>query len=449
MKKIKIGFLSLVFISSFSSCSLFDTSSGRTSYSGSNDENLNGNNASSSQPIGCQSSSDCATNEYCDTYNTQTCQPQPCMYSYDCATGMVCDTSVSPHACKSPLGDTCSAGSCGSISQYCDTSAHPYTCKPQPICYSNGMCASGQICDMSGTIFSCINNNVATGCPATPCPSYGGHQQVCVSGTCKCTAENQCPTVSGAQEFCSVAGVCTPRQANECSGTAAVADAQCNSKFYCDPGDPEFYCTLDQSPIICRHKLYDGSSCSRDGECYSTWCYIKSTVSGAAGTCSSPIHSLGIYSVCGRNEDCASNWCYFSGSTATSGVCRDTTDLISYYGYCDPSFGHCVANAVCNSSLKQCIKQNLGTGIVCKYTAECANSSTSTCRAAFSSTIGSCGYTTGSKTCQDKGEAGDKCASVSDCTSPLHCSEVYSHHPNNDGTFSVMYCQCGSGSGGL
>jgi len=242
MKKIKIGFLSLVFISSFSSCSLFDTSSGRTSYSGSNDENLNGNNASSSQPIGCQQTnsggSTCGLGYYCDVASGQ-CVVQPCVGDNQC-----------------PANQTEQDGSV--IGYQCNTSGYINSCEQYVVSGPTNVitCPTGQACTLPN--------------------GAGTNSGICANNTCTCTTPTQC--ASG--YFCKIATkTCVAYTPNECTNTANLASDNCNALYY-SLSTFQFYCDPN-APTRCRRLIETSCStpgcnaCKKHRWCQTGWCYYS------------------------------------------------------------------------------------------------------------------------------------------------------------------------------
>ncbi|MEI6080113.1 MAG: hypothetical protein WCQ53_05735 [bacterium] len=330
----------------------------------------------------CFNDSTCAINEYCDkTYPEYKCLPQPCLGNVDCGSGKICNKTSSPYHCEQGNGDTCQPNTttCG-YTQYCKTTAHPYVCVPQPICDSNGDCGPGKICNNAQPIHQCVSNGQGTGCPTVACPTYSGHQQACVSGVCKCQGEEQCP----AGDFCRVSdGVCIDKDSVQCT-----SDAECNTWFDADPGVPEFYCTINQSPKVCRKLLYENADCFRDAECATGWCYSANLTN----KCRSTANLIPVGGICSKNAECSSNNCRVASST--------------------------------------CVRKDLPLGSSCNYHEECTSGNlcygTINCQVHVSHSGGQGGGgTTVSKTCTEDTSAKTckaKLPTPSNCTSNYQCT---------------------------
>jgi hypothetical protein len=326
---------------------------------------------------GCNSSSDCAAGQACDTTSHQcsgscaggqTCNGG-CCDGTNCVNGTNIDHCGSGggmcQSCGAGAGAVCEAvsggGACGCdvtndcpIDQACDTGAHTCTtsCTLAQPCH-NGCCAGG----------TC---NAGTG-PST-CGAAGGacldctldaDGHACVSGGCGCNSASDCP---GGTACDTTTNKCT----NQCSATQPC-NGGCCSSGQCvagttlgvcgDSGGLCADCNTSSMGALCLATGGGGScGCNNTGDCPS------------GSSCNLAMHQC--VTSCNASQPCSggccnAGTCSVGASPAacgpSSGTCNDCTGAAVNQGHLCINFlcgcnsaADCSPGLACDTSLHQC-----------------------------------------------------------------------------------------------
>ncbi|WP_146740030.1 hypothetical protein [Legionella quinlivanii] len=217
---------------------------------------------------------------------------------------------------------------------FCDPLTH--TCSS---CRSNNDCASGSICNSSGTCTAPpgIPCSVNTDCQSNFCSPV---THLCSS----CTTSAEC--VAGS---CSSAGICVSGNGSACSGNQnCIAGSLCFSGQCASPNGA--VCLTNAtcqsgSCILGRCQgLTNGSSCMFNSNCQSNFC--------SAGVCATPNNGA----PCTSSSQCQTGYC----SLATQTCAQPNTGA------------PCSANSSCQSN--QCVNGACTAPVlICLSAADCAN----------------------------------------------------------------------------
>lgn len=373
----------------------------------------------------CKATADCVNNLVCTSVNGASyclCGTDTRYYSALNATcldkalfNQPC-TSLGPY-CDDGRGLQCSAFgncTCGTSDYYsttdgrCTARIFPgNTCAVTTSCIVNANCVS--------SICRCINGSfyydITTGqCVALK--SYGTscseHEQCqlslyCISGICQClstqyynASSTTCTTSATLGASCSSSSglYCNTFAGLICSLTTSTCD--CPTNYY-----------WNGTKCLLKSNLYDSctaaTQCPTSGVCTTSICQCTS----ATTYYNSTINSCVVYSTYGQvcvansfvTDECSSALNLVCSST-TSGLCQCQSSF-----YFDSGTSSCVTKATDSAACSATILCNDLAGLICSTTCTCST-----------------GSFWGGTTCVETLGAGQTCASVPQCTSPLTCS---------------------------